>query len=154
MLQDIVDNPELEKFIRTYGAGQLIFLEGEDSQDLYILISGEIEIIKGAKKIAEFSIPGTVFGEMSFLLGAARTASVQAKNEVKVVRIPKSDINSFLCDFPQMAQETTRLLAKRLDETSQVVSGLKEICDQLPDAVLLTDRDGSVLSFNTAAKKL
>ncbi len=44
--------------------------------------------------------------------------------------------------------------AKRLDETSQVVHGLKEFCDQLPDAVLLTDRDGRIFSWNMAAENL
>ena len=53
-----------------------------------------------------------------------------------------------------MAREIAKLLAKRLDETSQVVYGLKEFCDQLPDAVLLTDRDGKISSWNMAAESL
>ena len=37
----LLDNPELEKYIARYPRGQRIFLEGDDSQDLYILISGQ-----------------------------------------------------------------------------------------------------------------
>jgi PAS domain S-box-containing protein len=53
-----------------------------------------------------------------------------------------------------VAAEIAKLLAKRLGEASQVIHGLKEFCDQLPDAVLLTDKNGQILSWNTAAKNL
>ena len=45
-------------------------------------------------------------------------------------------------------------LARRLEETSQVLHGLKEFIDNLPDAVILTDEEGHILTWNTAAKRL
>ena len=56
--------------------------------------------------------------------------------------------------FPDVAEEIAKLLAERLGEATQVLHGLKEICDQLPDAVLLTDHGGKIYSWNTAAKNL
>lgn len=39
-------------------------------------------------------------------------------------------------------------------ELDQVLYGLLEFCDQLPDAVILTDKEGKIISWNTAAEKL
>ena len=46
MLDDIINNPDLDKHLTSYKRGQIILLEGDDSQDLYILVSGELEILK------------------------------------------------------------------------------------------------------------
>ncbi|MFC1533470.1 cyclic nucleotide-binding domain-containing protein [Thermodesulfobacteriota bacterium] len=154
MLHEILNNSDLEKYITSFEEGQIIFLEGDDSQDLFILVSGRLDILKGNKKIAEITEAGDLFGEMSFLLGARRTASVKAKEDGKALRIPKGEITTFLGKFPDVSRKITRLLAQRLDETSQVLFGLKEFCDQLPDAVILTNRDGKILSWNSVAEKL
>lgn len=154
MLDDIINNPDLDKHLKSYKRGQIILLEGDDSQDLYILVSGELEILKGNKKISEIGETGSLFGDMSFLLRSKRTATVKAKSDVKALCIPKEEITAFLREYPDVAREIAKLLAKRLDETSQIVHGLKELCDQLPDAVLLTDRDGRIFSWNMAAENL
>ena len=154
MLAEIIDNPDLDKYIKEFAAGHIIFLEGDASQDLYILVSGRLAILKGNKKISEVTDKGALFGEMSFLLGAKRTASVKTKSTVRAICIPKEEVTTFLGEFPGLAWEITRLLAQRLDQTSQVVYGLKEFCDQLPDAVVLADREGKVLTCNAAAERL
>jgi len=154
MLDYIVNNPNLDKYLIRFETGQVVFLEGDDSQDLFILVSGKVDILKGNKKIAEIRDEGAVFGEMSFLLGGIRTASVKAMSDVKAIRIPKDEIATFLNEFPGVVKEFARFLAKRLDETSQIVYGLKEVCDQLPDAVILTDKDGKIILWNATAEEV
>jgi PAS domain S-box-containing protein len=154
MFDKIINNPDLAKFLITFKPNQIIFLEGDDSQDIYVLVSGWVDIYKGDKKIREVTRKGSFFGEMSFFLGGKRTASVKAKNDVKVIRIPKEKINHFLQDYPDAAKEITKRLAHWLDETTQIAHGLKELCDQLPDAVIVTDRNGKMLAWNSTAEKL
>jgi PAS domain S-box-containing protein len=154
MLNKIINNPDLEKYMITFESDQIIFLEGDDSQDLYILVSGKLDILKGNKKLADITEPGNLFGEMSFLLGSKRTATAKTREKVKALRIPKEEISEFLEKFPEVTEDVTRLLARRLDETNQILYGLKEFCDQLPDAVILTDRDGKILTWNSIAEKI
>ena len=154
MLDKIIHNPALTKYRTTLTSDQMLFLEGDDSQDLYILLSGQVDIFKGEKKIREITEKGDLFGELSFFLGEKRTASVKAKGDVEVIRIPRGEIKRFLREYPGAAQEITRNLAHWLAETSQIAYGLKEFCDQLPDAVVLTDKQGKVLAWNSAAEKL
>lgn len=154
MLDEILDNPDLKKYFATFKVGRTLFMEGDHSEDLYILISGQVDILKGNSKIAEVSERGSLFGEMSFLLGARRTATVKAGSDVTSIRIPKEEVTFFLNEFPEVAREITRILAQRLDNVTQIVYGLKEFCNQLPDAVIMTDSDGKVLAWNTAAERL
>ncbi len=153
-MEKLINNPRMRKYARRFERGQALFWEGEESRELFILVSGELNVLKGDKVIAHMDQPGTIFGEMSFLLGGKRTATVRALSQVEVLVIPQEDIEELGREYPDMAQEITKLLAERLDQTSQVVYGLREFCDQLPDAVVLTDPEGKVLSLNRAAREL
>ncbi len=153
-IHEIVSNPDLAKYLITFSSGQTIFLEGDDSQDLYILVAGQVEIFRGDKKIRDITEEGSVFGELSFFLGDKRTASVKAKTEVEVIRIPQEEITLFLEECPTAGPEIIRHLSQWLSETTQILYGLKEVSDQLPDAVIMTDKEGRILVWNAAAEKL
>lgn len=154
MLEEIINNPAIEKYMVTFEEGDILCYEGDESQDLYILVSGRMEILKGKKRISEIGERGSSLGEMSFLLGTRRTATIKAGSDGKAIRIPKEKINQFLKEFPAVAWQIPRILAQRLEERTQAFYALKEFCDQLPDAVIATDRDGNIISWNTAAEKL
>jgi PAS domain S-box-containing protein len=154
MLEEIINNPDLNKFTTTFKAGETVFLEGDSTEDLYILVSGEVDVLKGKRRITSIAGAGSFFGEMSVFLGAKRTATVKAKDDVRAIRIPKEKITTFLSEFPDVGVEITKVLAKRLDETSQMFYGFKEFCDQMPDAVVFTDKEGKIRSCNAAAETL
>jgi len=153
-IDEIISNPDLAKYSIAFTSGQTIFLEGDDSQDLYILVAGQVEIFKGDKKIRDITEEGSVFGEVSFFLGDRRTASVKAKTKVKVICIPKEEITLFLQECPTAGPQIIRHLSQWLSEATQMLYGLKEVSDQLPDAVIMTDKEGRILVWNSAAEKL
>jgi PAS domain S-box-containing protein len=153
-IDDIINNPDLARYLITFNPGQTIFLEGDDTQDLYVLVSGRVEIFKGDQKIRDITEEGSVFGEVSFFLGDLRTASVKAKTRVEVICIPKEKINLFLKECPTAGPDIIRHLSQWLNEATQMLYGLKQVSDQLPDAVIMTDRDGRILVWNSAAEKL
>lgn len=154
MLEDIIQNPDLDEFKTTFNAGETVILEGDASEDLYILVSGELDVLKGKRRISTIAGTGSFFGEMSFLLGAKRTATIKAKDDVTAIRIPKDKVRTFLGNFPDVGMEISKVLARRLDETSQMFYGFKEFCDQMPDAVVFTDKEGKIRSCNAAAEIL
>ena len=105
MLDQIINNPSLNKYVAIFKAWETLFLEGDHTQDIYFLISGKVAVLKGKKSIAEISDVGSVFGEMSFLLGEERTATVKAINDIKTVMIPKEELTSFISEFPEVVKE-------------------------------------------------
>ena len=146
--------PELEKYTEDISPGDNLFLEGDDTRDMYILVSGDLEVRKDDKVLFEISKPGSLVGEMSYLLENRRTATVRALNEVRVIRIPGDRVEDFLVEFPVIAPQISKGLAQRLRETTKVMHGFKEFCDQLPDAVIMTDKDRNIMAWNRAAEKL
>ena len=153
-IDDIINNPDLANYLITYNPGQTIFLEGDDTQDLYVLVAGQVEIFKGDQKIREITEEGSVFGEVSFFLGDQRTASVKAKTRAEVICIPKEKINLFLNECPTAGPDIIRHLSQWLNEATQMLYGLKQVSDQLPDAVIMTDKNGRIMVWNSAAEKL
>lgn len=154
MLTEIINNPAIESYMVSFREGEVLCYEGDESQDLYILVSGQLEILKGDKKISEIEESGSSLGEISFLLDTKRTATVKAMSDGMALRIPKDKVNRFMQDFPALAWEIPRLLAKRLDRSSEAFYALSEICDDLPDAVLATNHEGHIISWNKAAERL
>ncbi|MBP0000112.1 MAG: cyclic nucleotide-binding domain-containing protein [Cyanobacteria bacterium SID2] len=69
--------------VRFYDSGDLIFQEGEISDELYFLASGKVNLHKTEEskkhnlKFKEIS-EGTSFGEMSFIDGSPRSCSIEA----------------------------------------------------------------------------
>jgi PAS domain S-box-containing protein len=153
-INEIISTPDLAKYLITFTSGQIIFLEGDDSQDLYILVSGQVEIFKGDMKIRDITQEGSIFGEISFFLEDRRTASVKAKTKVEVICIPKEEIMLFLKECPTAEPEIIRHLSLRLNEATQMLYGLKGVSNQLPDAVIMTDETGRILVWNSSAEKL
>ena len=151
---DKINESDLKKYTKIFSPGEILFLQGDNSQDMQILISGELEVFKDNKKIAEITEPGTTVGEMSFLLGSRKTATVKAMTDVKTIRIPSDKISDFLSNHPSLAPNMAHKLAKRLDETSRIMHGLREFCDQLPDAIIMVDKKWNIMVWNQAAEKL
>jgi NADH dehydrogenase len=78
---------------RFFEPGQLIIVEGEIGKDLYVIQSGEVEIIKegsGENNVLTELGPGDHFGEQAIYSGTARTASVRAKTRVELLAISRS----------------------------------------------------------------
>lgn len=143
-----------DSYLCSWSPGQDLFREGDHSQELHVLVSGGVEVIKGRQKIGEMREPGTLFGEMSWLRDAKRSATVRALGASQSLCLPRSEIEPLLGQYPGLAQEIARQLAARLAQASEVLRGLKEFCDRLPDAVILSDGQGRILAYNAAAAQV
>ncbi|MBU0483089.1 MAG: cyclic nucleotide-binding domain-containing protein [Proteobacteria bacterium] len=151
---EFLNHPDLKNFTTEFAPGENVFLEGDQSNDIYILVSGQLDVLKGDKKISELTEPGSLVGEVSFLLESARTASVVARTPVKAISIPNSKVAILWKEFPDFAVKLTRILARRLQETTEIAHGFREFCDRMPDAVIMTDSNLKIISWNQSAEKL
>ena len=77
-MSDIINKPDMQKYAVSFVAGETLFIQGDNSQDMYLLVSGQIEVFKDDKKIADITEPDTTVGEMSFLLKARRDSHCQS----------------------------------------------------------------------------
>ncbi|MBU0675746.1 MAG: cyclic nucleotide-binding domain-containing protein [Proteobacteria bacterium] len=148
------DQEELKQFELIFSEGEMICKEGDDARDLYLLVEGQLDIIKRGKKITEINEPGAFFGELSFLLGTKRIASVVAAKATTVLRFPCTEKDALRRKYPDLAQRLNSLLAQRLHDTTTMAQGFRDLCDLMPDAAMITDPDLRVISWNRAAENL
>lgn len=72
--------------LATFGAGEVIFAEGDKGDHMYVVRSGEIEIERDGKVIEALS-RGGIFGEMALIDGSPRSATARAKMDAEVAPI-------------------------------------------------------------------
>ena len=99
-------------------AGEVLLPEGGRTGLLFILIEGEVEVVKGDVQIDTVDDPGALFGEISALLDTPHMATVRTVTASRLVRI--DDAARFLQGNPDLALEISRLLAQRLSSGSSI----------------------------------
>jgi CRP-like cAMP-binding protein len=112
------------EMIRHYHPGEIIIKEGEDPDGFYILQSGELDIIKKGDKIANITEENIIFGELGSILKEPRTCSVVAKTSSYVIHVPK-EMDDIIMKYPEIAKKIIYVLAKRLVETTEILSKLR-----------------------------
>lgn len=81
---ELIDKIQIRKFV----TGEFIFREGDPGEQLHIIKSGEVEIVRIQDEIAEevaFLKSGDVFGELGSLGKKTRNASARAFSDVEIL---------------------------------------------------------------------
>ena len=71
---------------RTLDAGEALITQGEEGQDLFLLLDGVVDVEIDGDEVAELG-PGALIGEMALLEDAPRSADVLAEVESEAVRL-------------------------------------------------------------------
>ncbi|MBK6520613.1 MAG: cyclic nucleotide-binding domain-containing protein [Polyangiaceae bacterium] len=98
-----LDKPVLEEFVQRLPIlrlmpGEVVFREGETGRELFVLLQGEMEVVKQSKSQRESRVamfgPGDWFGEMSILDVMPRSATVRALAPAQVLKMSASDLEA------------------------------------------------------------
>jgi CRP-like cAMP-binding protein/anti-anti-sigma regulatory factor len=93
---------------RTYGEGEIIFREGDTSDELYTIAKGSASVrlrLSGSDRetrLITFS-PGTVFGEVALLDREARSATVEADEELVCYVLTRENFDKLTAEHPAVA---------------------------------------------------
>jgi CRP/FNR family cyclic AMP-dependent transcriptional regulator len=108
-------------FDKTFGPGELIVVEGQTGNGLYVIVSGNVEVLKGnlaaSPQVLAKRGAGDVFGEMALLGEWPRTASVRALDTVQCLGIDRWVFLSQLERQPQVTIRMLQILAQRLRDS-------------------------------------
>lgn len=104
-------------FQRTFDDGDIIFEEGDEGIDLYVIQSGRVQITRsnaaGTRIVANLA-PGDFFGEMSVVLGEARTARAVAVGPTELLEIDGETLEAMCMERPEIGIRLIQRLATRL----------------------------------------
>ncbi len=118
-------------------AGVILFQEGEQGDKFYIIIAGQVEVIKSLGNTDEQILgkrgPADFLGEMSlFIPDGLRTACVRTCTSVELMELSRTDFDDLIQRRPVLAYEMVRVLSLRLrDSENDMIRDLKEKNRQL-----------------------
>ena len=127
MSEDQLESISSFTFRKAFGPGELIIDEGETGNGLYIIISGNVEILKGLgtdnTAVLGQRASGEVFGEMALLGEWPRTATVRSMDQVECLGIDRWVFLTLLDRQPQIGINMLQILAQRLRESDARIVG-------------------------------
>jgi CRP/FNR family transcriptional regulator len=103
---------------RHFDAGQVIYVEGEPAESIYILESGWVKATRmtreGREQAMMFLRPVEVFGDIAVFTGTTYPGTVVALEDVDVWLIPAQTILDLIPRYPEFAMAVIRHLGGRV----------------------------------------
>jgi small-conductance mechanosensitive channel/CRP-like cAMP-binding protein len=102
--------------LHTFAPGEAVMHEGELSQAMFVVAGGEAIVVRAIRseetEVGRLAV-GAVFGDIAFLLGLPRTATVRAASTLEVLEIDATTLRTLLEQLPDLAEELARRVAER-----------------------------------------
>lgn len=125
--------------LKSYGSGEAIVQEGAEGESMYHLIHGHVEVLKridSGEIVAVRQLgPGNVFGEMTLLLDAPRSATVRALEECLLLKVNRSNLRDLLKESPGLLERIAAMVSARQAELDSLST---EVQQQQTNALLTT----------------
>ncbi|MEA2391409.1 MAG: family transcriptional regulator, cyclic receptor protein [Solirubrobacteraceae bacterium] len=108
---------------RGFGAGQVVFREGDESDTCYVVRSGHARAIRTHPDgrtitLANFG-PGDIFGELAMFDDECRSATVEALDDLEAIAILGGDMRRILRDHADISLKLVVSLGRRLRQTNE-----------------------------------
>jgi CRP-like cAMP-binding protein len=115
------------RFLKPFEKGDVLFEEGDEGEELYIIRSGKVAIKKrvphGQVTLAVLE-KGDFFGEMAMLEHIVRTASAEMEESGKLIVIDSQVFGDMIKANPEIAVRMLRKYSLRLRETTKQIEEL------------------------------
>jgi CRP-like cAMP-binding protein len=108
--------------IRSFAQGSPIFNAGDDSGEMFVVQSGEVEIIINGQ-VVEVVGPEGFFGEISLIEDSARAADAIARTDCKLVPVNRHHFLYMVDEMPQFALHVMKGMADRLRNADKRAAG-------------------------------
>jgi len=91
---------------KNFKVGETIFKESEEGQSIYVIRSGEVKASVSAPNGESFTLTmlkdGDIFGQMSFIDGRPRSATIVATSDVDAIVMEKYNFEAIIDDNPRL----------------------------------------------------
>jgi CRP/FNR family transcriptional regulator, cyclic AMP receptor protein len=101
-----------------FKAGSVIFREGDEARELFVIKSGQVRIQIGNKTVTELGAD-SIFGEMALIDNEPRSATAIALTDAELVPVSEKQFLFLVSQTPYFALKVMRVLAQRLRATNK-----------------------------------
>ena len=103
---------------RSFKAGSVIFREGDEANELFVVKSGQVRIQIGNRTVTELG-QESIFGEMALIDSEPRSATAIAITDVELVPVSEKQFLFLVSQTPYFGLKVMRVLAQRLRATNK-----------------------------------
>jgi len=107
------------------GAGEVLFSKGDIGHEIYVVRSGELQILDG-NRVFETVGPGGIVGEMALVDGGPRSATVRASAATEVVPLDERRFLFMVQQTPHFALRVMRVMSARLRAMNARLTGVDQ----------------------------
>ncbi len=112
--------------LRDLKQGEVLVREGSADDHLYVVASGVLGVVKGTGMEEEVTLnairPGNMVGELSFLDGASRYASLVALSDTRVLGLSRADLEGLLDTNPKVVYHVMRAIVRVVHDIQRRLS--------------------------------
>src|SRR3984885_8407478 len=112
------------RFGREFRAGDVLFREGEQGEEMYVVQSGLVQILKrvGAEQRPLATLGrGEFLGEMAILNSKPRTATAVVVEDAQCLVIDSATLEQMIARNTEIALRLVKKLARRLDSADAMI---------------------------------
>ena len=99
---------------RRMKVGDIVFSEGEPANSIFYIVSGEYDVLVKGRRLLTANASDIFLGEMSFILGSRRGATIVTRREGQLVPISGEAFTRAAKKYPSYGLFLCRLFAARL----------------------------------------
>ena len=121
-------------------AGDIIIKEGDIGEFMFVVLSGQVDVIKAAgdKEVFLATLgPGVFVGEGALVSGAPRNATVKAKTPVKIAYFDRAAYNAMISADPIISDTLMKVYKERVKDQVKKVNIAKSKAFLISSAVAL-----------------
>lgn len=104
----------------TIQAGQALFREGDEGNQMYVLETGTAEVFV-QNRVVETLAHGSIVGELGLVSPGPHSASVIAKTDCDFVAVDEKRFQFLVQETPYFAIQVMRMMAERLRATNKLL---------------------------------
>jgi histidine decarboxylase len=98
--------------------GVYLCREGDEGDEMYIIVEGQVEILRessGISYLLYLATKGEAVGEMAVLSNRPRAAAMRTKGDVYLLVIQGDDFRTLMQQYPDIAMHIIQMLVEKLD---------------------------------------
>jgi CRP-like cAMP-binding protein len=154
--EELAEVRKCMSFEKRIEKGQMLLLEGDESEYMYLIISGAVKIFKrsvnGKEQILNIASTGETLNDVSTFDGGTCAMDMLAMTPVRLCAVKKEDMKSLFSRFPRIALNVAGVLAAKVRRDSSLVEVLSfdQVISRLAKLILKQyDTGGGMLPLFT-----
>ncbi|MEE9450982.1 MAG: cyclic nucleotide-binding domain-containing protein [Ignavibacteriaceae bacterium] len=113
---------------KTYKDGEVIIRQGESGNCMYVIQSGEVEVIRdnnGNEVRLAVRKEGDFFGEMALFSREVRSATIRALGDARILTVDRKNLLNSIQKDPSLAFRIIETLSNRIRDLSIEIAPYK-----------------------------